>query len=322
MLKKLLKLAQKDLYVQAVSVFAILLSITVVAVAYIKTTANKKDVDNTNTSYNYETLPMPTNFSTNAALLVPLDTTLPQNIEGWQNTPTTQIQQQQQQQSNSVYSWSTEEILAKMTTAINQTKAYKNNLSVHHSESFIANITECTGGAIGQRVANTLVAAVVKPTDQTLNFSNGTATTAEGETTQILLPKNGRFSLTSAGIKSAKAYKEGDKTVLSVTLIQENVDEKTIPQHNSRGVGYLDVGSVDLLLKICSGSSKTINVTFQLLIHSVEVIERYIYRCNLFVNRWNCFLLQLVDTVSQCIEFFINFLTTWQHHCHNCENKY
>lgn len=247
MLKKLLKLAQKDLYVQAVSVFAILLSITVVAVAYIKTTANKKDVDNTNTSYNYETLPMPTNFSTNAALLVPLDTTLPQNIEGWQNTPTTQIQQQQQQQSNSVYSWSTEEILAKMTTAINQTKAYKNNLSVHHSESFIANITECTGGAIGQRVANTLVASVVKPTDQTLNFSNGTATTAEGETTQILLPKNGRFSLTSAGIKSAKAYKEGDKTVLSVTLIQENVDEKTIPQHNSRGVGYLDVGSVDLM---------------------------------------------------------------------------
>lgn len=245
MLKKLLKLAQKDLYVQAVSVFAILLSITVVAVAYIKTTANKKDVDNTNTSYNYETLPMPTNFSTNAAILVPLDTTLPQNIEGWQNTPPTQIQQQQQ--SDSVYSWSTEEILAKMTTAINLTKSYKNNLSVHHSESFTANITECTGGAIGQRVANTLVASVVKPTDQTLNFSNGTATTSEGETTQILLPKNGRFSLTSAGVKSAKAYKEGDKTVLSVTLIQENVDEKTIPQHNSRGVGYLDVASVDLM---------------------------------------------------------------------------
>ena len=50
MLKKLLKLAQKDLYVQAVSVFAILLSITVVAVAYIKTTNKKKKIDNTNTS--------------------------------------------------------------------------------------------------------------------------------------------------------------------------------------------------------------------------------------------------------------------------------
>ncbi len=249
MLKKLLKLAQKDLYVQAVSVFAILLSITVIAVAYIKTTANDKKIDNTNTSYNYETLPPQTHFSTNAAIVAPLDTTLPQNITGgWQNTPTTQVQQQpQQQQSNSVYSWSAEEILSKMTTAINQTKAYRNNLAVHHSESFTANITECTGGAIGQRVANSLVASVVKPTDQTLNFSNGTATTAEGETTQILLPKNGQFSLSPAGIKSAKAYQEGDKTVLVVTLIQENVDEKTIPQHNARGVGYLDVASVDLM---------------------------------------------------------------------------
>ena len=249
MLKKILKLAQKDLYVQAVSVFAILLSITVIAVAYIKTTANDKKIDNTNTSYNYETLPPQTHFSTNAAIVAPLDTTLPQNITGgWQNTPTTQVQQQpQQQQSNSVYSWSAEEILSKMTTAINQTKAYRNNLAVHHSESFTANITECTGGAIGQRVANSLVASVVKPTDQTLNFSNGTATTAEGETTQILLPKNGQFSLSPAGIKSAKAYQEGDKTVLVVTLIQENVDEKTIPQHNARGVGYLDVASVDLM---------------------------------------------------------------------------
>ena len=44
MFKKLLKLAQKDLYVQAVSVFAILLSITVVAVAYIKTTNNETPV--------------------------------------------------------------------------------------------------------------------------------------------------------------------------------------------------------------------------------------------------------------------------------------
>lgn len=248
MFKKLLKLAQKDLYVQAVSVFAILLSITVVAVAYIKTANNEKKIDNTNTSYNYQTLPPQNNtFSTNSAVVLPMDTTLPENVTGgWQNTPVTQAQQQPQQ-NNSVYSWSTEQIVSKMTTAINQTKGYKNNLAVHHSESFVANITECTGGAIGQRVANTLVGAVVKPTDQTLNFSNGTAVTAEGETTQILLPKNGQFTLSPAGVKSAKAYQEGDKTVLVVTLIQENVDEKTIPYHNSRGVGYLDVAGIDLM---------------------------------------------------------------------------
>ena len=256
MFKKLLKLAQKDLYVQAVSVFAILLSVTVVAVAYIKTSNNEKKIDNTNTSYNYETLPpQSNNFSTNSAIVLPKETTPPENITGgWQHTPVTQQQQQGGAQNNSVYSWGTEEIVSKMTTAINKTKGYKNNLAVHHSESFTANITECTGGAIGQRVANSLVSAVVKPTDQTLNFSNGTAVTAEGETTQILLPKNGPFTLSPGGVRTAKAYQEGDKTVLVVTLIQENVDKDTVPYHNSRGIGYLDPNSVDLMgMTITSG---------------------------------------------------------------------
>ena len=256
MLKKVLNFAQKDLYVQAVSVFAILLSITVVAVAYIKTTNNDKKIDNTNTTYNYQTLPPQNNtLSTNSAVVLPMETTLPENVTGgWQNTPVTQQPQQGGTQNNSVYSWGTEEIVSKMTTAINKTKGYKNNLSVHHSESFVANITECTGGAIGQRVANSLVSAVVKPTDQTLNFSNGMATTAEGESTQILLPKNGPFTLSPAGVKTAKAYQEGDKTVLVVTLIQENVDKDTVPYHNSRGVGYLDPNSVDLMgMTITSG---------------------------------------------------------------------
>ena len=255
MLKKLLKLAQKDLYVQAVSVFAILLSVTVVAVAYIKTTADDKKTDNTNTSYNYETLPGQPELSTNVAVISPLDTTLPQTAAdgGWQETPVTQ-QSQNGNGGSSVSSWGTYEILSKMTAAINQTKAYKGNLAVHHSESFTANITECTGGAIGQRVANSLVSAVVKPTDQTLNFSNGTAITSEGEQTQILLPKNGQFTLSADGIKSANAYQEGDLIVLMVTLVQENVDQVKVPQHNSRSIGYLDPSSVDLMgMTITSG---------------------------------------------------------------------
>lgn len=246
MLKKLLKLAQKDLYVQAVSIFAILLSVTVVAVAYIKTSADDKKTDNTNTSYNYETLPGQTELSTNVAVIAPLDTTLPQSVVdgGWQSTPVTQ---QQTPGGSSVSSWGKTEILSKMTAAINHTKAYKGNLAVHHSESFTANITECTGGAIGQRVANSLVSAVVKPTDQTLNFSNGMTITNEGEQTQILLPKNGQFALSADGIKSANAYQEGNLTVLMVTLVQENVDQVKVPQHNSRSIGYLDPNSVDLM---------------------------------------------------------------------------
>jgi len=256
MLKKLLKLAQKDLYVQAVSIFAILLSVTVVAVAYIKTTTDDKKTDNTNTSYNYETLPGQTELSTNVAVISPLDTTLPQTIadNGWQITPVTQQQNPAGNAGSSVSNLGKAEILSKMTSAINQTKAYNGNLAVHHSESFTANITECTGGAIGQKVANALVGAVVKPTDQTLNFSNGTAVTNEGETTQILLPKNAQFSLSADGIKSANAYQEGNLTVYIVTLVQENVDQVKIPHHNSKGVGYLNVASIDLMgMTITSG---------------------------------------------------------------------
>lgn len=288
MFKKLLKLAQKDLYIQAVSIFAILLSITVVAVAYIKTSANDKKIDNTNTSYFYETLPAQSQFSTNAAIISPFDSTAPvQGVDGgWQNQAQQNQGSAQQNQggSSSVYSWSTQEILSKMTTAINQTKAYKGNLAVHHSESFEANITECTGGAIGQRVANSLVSAVVKPTDQTLNFANGTALTAEGETTQILLPKNGQFTLSAAGVKTAKAYQEGDKIVLSVTLIQENVDKDTVPQHNSRGIGFLDPNSVDLMgMTITSGEIQYLGSSITVKINSAGYVTYAKYTIPLHV---------------------------------------
>jgi hypothetical protein len=73
------------------------------------------------------------------------------------------------------------------------------------------------------------------------------AITNEGEQTQILLPKNGQFALSADGIKSANAYQEGNLTVLMVTLVQENVDQVKVPQHNSRSIGYLDPNSVDLM---------------------------------------------------------------------------
>ena len=42
--------------------------------------------------------------------------------------------------------WSRAEILAKAKTAVNKTKAYTGNLTVNHTESFTADVKECTGG--------------------------------------------------------------------------------------------------------------------------------------------------------------------------------
>ena len=288
MLKKILKIAQKDLYVQAVSVFAILLSITVVAVAYIKTTGNEEE-NNVNTSYNYETLPPQAPLSTNSVIVNPVDTSVPLSTDiGWQNTPSTQPQPQQQganpQGGSSAYSWTKSQIIANMTTAINKTKGYTGNLAVTHREDFVANITDCTGGSVGKTVANKLVEAVVKPTAQTLKFSNGKATTSEGEVTQLLLPKNGPFSLPEAGVASAKAYPEGTNTVIVVTLVKENCDQKTIPQYNSKSIGYLDVNSVDLMgMTINKGEIQYIGSTIMIKINQAGYVTYAKYSIPLHV---------------------------------------
>lgn len=138
------------------------------------------------------------------------------------------------------------EILAMLAKAINKTKAYTGNVSVKHTESFIADVTECTGGSLVASVANSLVGMVLDPTDETLNFSGGTAVNSDGETVAVLLPQKGNFSLTINGIKSIAASKNGDETVINVSLVSESVSLYEKPAANSAGVGYLDVSALDL----------------------------------------------------------------------------
>lgn len=144
-------------------------------------------------------------------------------------------------------SWSKAQKLAALSQAINKTKALGGLLSVHHTESFTANITECTGGSIGKAFANSLMGMVVKPVDEALSFSGGKATNSEGETVEILLPKKGAFSIDEAGVSKAVAYKSGEYTVIEVTLIGESVGVYDVPKYNAGAVGYLDVKSFDLM---------------------------------------------------------------------------
>ncbi|MBR2876593.1 MAG: hypothetical protein IKC01_05605 [Clostridia bacterium] len=301
MLKKFLKFAQKDLYIQAVSVIAILLSITVVAVAYIKTSNNNKKDEPTTpyVSYTYETLPPQAPLSTDSALFAPLDTTLPQDFtqnlqgeQGVQNTPATQSAQTpvpaqtqaQQPPTPTVYSWSKAEIVSRMSAAINKTKGYSGSLQVHQSEAFEANITECTGGSIGKVVANSLVSAVVKPTDQTLSFNGGTATNSDGENVQILLPKTGQFSLSPSGVSSAKAYQEGNHTVMTVTLVRETCGPTDVPPHNSSGIGYLNVASIDLMgMTITKGEIQYLGSTIKIKVNQAGYVTYAEYTIPLHV---------------------------------------
>ncbi len=144
-------------------------------------------------------------------------------------------------------SWSKAQKLEALSKAINKTKTLGGSFSVHHTESFTANITECTGGSIGKAFANSLMGMVVKPVDETLGFSGGKATNSEGETVEILLPKKGAFSIDEAGVSKVVAYKSGEYTVIEVTLIGESVGAYDVPKYNAGAVGYLDVTSFDLM---------------------------------------------------------------------------
>lgn len=172
----------------------------------------------------------------------------PENTTAQQQTPADQPTQQGTEQSAAPSAMTDQQILDLLADSVNKTKAYSGNLTVQHSESFDANVTECTGGSLVAKVVNSLMGTVVKPTDETLSFSGGTAVNSEGETVTILLPQKGNFRLQMSGISAISAYADGANTVVSVTLVPESVGMYETPAANAAGVGFLDVASLDLSL--------------------------------------------------------------------------
>lgn len=144
--------------------------------------------------------------------------------------------------------WSQSKILATAADAVNKTKAYKGNLIVSHSESFTADVTECTGGDVVKSVANLMIGWIVKPVDENLSYSNGTAVNSEGETIPIILPIRNSFALTQGGMKSASINKSGNEYIIKIGIVKESVGMYEVPKHNAASIGYLDVGSLDLSL--------------------------------------------------------------------------
>lgn len=142
--------------------------------------------------------------------------------------------------------WSRAEILAKAKAAVNKTKAYTGNLTVNHTESFTADVKECTGGDIVKGIANLMIGWVVKPVEETLSYQNGKAVNSEGETVPIILPKRGNFTLTEDGISTASVQRSGNEYVIKLKLVEESVGMYDVPKHNAASVGYLDVANFDI----------------------------------------------------------------------------
>ena len=181
--------------------------------------------------------------------------------------------------------WSTAQILSKASEAINKTKGYSNNLSVHHVETFNATVTECTGGSVVQSVANAMVGWVVEPVDETLNYSGGMATNSEGETVPILLPKRGSFTLGHSGIAGASARTANGEHIINLNIVQESVNMYQVPSHNAAAIGYLDVSSFDLsFLTVDSADITYKGSSIELHINSQGYVTYAVYRVPLMIK--------------------------------------
>lgn len=142
--------------------------------------------------------------------------------------------------------WTTAQILALTTNAVNKTQAYTGDLSVIHSETFQADVTECTGGSVVEGVAETMIGWVVKPVQENLVYKNGRATNSEGESVPIILPKRNGFTLSANGIQSASIELSGSDYIVKIKLVEEHAGMYDVPVHNASAVGYLDVANFDL----------------------------------------------------------------------------
>ena len=147
---------------------------------------------------------------------------------------------------------SKEQVLALLTEAVNKTKGYTAAITVHHKESFDFAITDVKpGGPLVQRALDFVTNLVIKPSEEDYHFSNGLATTSEGEQTQLLLPKDAPFSLPASGVASASASSENGMTHVVLTLAPEQCTSLTqVPVNHAASIGYLDIGGAFSLLRI------------------------------------------------------------------------
>lgn len=161
------------------------------------------------------------------------------------NTPTTPVQDPEGDAS----SWNTQQIIDKLTLAMNTTKSSTGNCTAYHKEGITIEITDCPGGNTVKNLITPIVAKFTEPTEETITFTSGAGTNADGEavTFNSIPPVNKNFSLPAAGVASASASMNGSNTVITVNLVEEKTTlASPVPQYNSNVIGYLNLDNLDL----------------------------------------------------------------------------
>ena len=201
-----------------------------------------------------------------------ITTTLPQIIEPTSVPSASEVPATQpvvtQPAVTDYSSYTPAQIIDLYSTALNKTRAFGGQLTVHHKEAFNADVLEASpGGALTTKLANFVISSVVDPSESDYKFSGGKAVNEDGETIPILLPQRNNFSLSPASVQSATVQNNGGTLHVMIKLVPEKVGFGEVPPINAGAVGYLDTSK--LSFSVVTINSCEIN-------YSGSVIDAYI----------------------------------------------
>ena len=145
---------------------------------------------------------------------------------------------------------STDEIVSRVANAVNTLKQTP-NFTADRKLNVVVKVVDCSVPSAVEKINEIITGVTSKAVpEETIVFTNGNAVNSKGEqltAATAVPPENNNFTLTSAGVSSAKAEKQGDNTVYTINLIAESITgENPVPVHNAGSLGYLDITSLGL----------------------------------------------------------------------------
>lgn len=212
----------------------------------------KAYVDASATTVSSITLSQSTTTTVPSTTTTTTTTTTTDPVFNTQPTESTQSQQdnttttESAAPANDPSSLSKEQIVEKMNTYMTALKS-EQNMTATKSESIVVTLVDCSVPSATSMINNIVSSVIGGDGDEVVSYTFANGSTSEGETPYSLIPPtNKNFELNAAGVLTAKAEKQGDNTVYTVVLVEENTTAASpVPTYNSAVIGYLDLMSLD-----------------------------------------------------------------------------
>lgn len=149
------------------------------------------------------------------------------------------------------------DIISDVNKYINQLKG-EQNMQAHKTASVYVNVVDCSVPSVIGTI-NKVISGITDDLapEESYSFAGGAGADAGGNPVtpkDVIPPKGKDFSLPEAGVTSARAEKQGDNTVYYITLAAENTTiENPVPPYHDSSLGYLDITSLNLPIKVTRG---------------------------------------------------------------------